>query len=220
MKTNKHLPDLSLSKIWDKLHKAEDSVTELESNLGGYSFFSNPEVVYTVANKIPYEDENGSYIFAESDTGREMLANTATYTKNVVEGNFYRIAGADSVNPFKGKVDLVELTLATATAAEITQGFTAWVNGQLVTGTRPSPVKQLSGTVQGYLKAGGTATGYVTFSTPFDKTPTVSMVHISPSNSSKYYCSVSNVSINGFTWTMGGQSYGTDYVNFKWTASV
>lgn len=71
----------------------------------------------------------------------------------------------------KGKVDLVELTLAIATEAKITQGFTVCVNGQLVTGTRPSPVKQLSCTVSGYLKTGGTATGYVTFSTPFDKTP-------------------------------------------------
>lgn len=100
MKTNKILPDLLLSKIWDKIYKTEKSVTELESNLGGYSFFSNPEVVYINSNSTPYEDEKGNYIFSESDIGRELLSDSDTYTSNIVEGNFYRIEGADSAFPF------------------------------------------------------------------------------------------------------------------------
>ena len=94
MKTNKLLPDLSLSKIWDKFRKVDES-------LGGSSFHNNPEVVCLASDNSPITDENGNYTLSDTDTGRSLLQDS-TYISNIVEGNFYRIVGADSVAPFSG----------------------------------------------------------------------------------------------------------------------
>ena len=52
----------------------------------------------------------------------------------------------------------------------------AWVNGQLVTGTRPTPVKILTGSyrVSAYLNVSNTAVP-ITFSEEFDEPPSVSV---------------------------------------------
>lgn len=50
--------------------------------------------------------------------------------------------GADTFYPFK---NLERDTAATAAADQITEGYTAWVNGKLIVGTRPVAPKTLSG---------------------------------------------------------------------------
>lgn len=71
---------------------------EAASKLDGYS---NPTVVALVSNSSAYEDESGEYILADSPTGLNLLEDAETYTTTTVEGKFYRMAGADSVSPFK-----------------------------------------------------------------------------------------------------------------------
>ena len=221
MKINKILPDSSISKVWEKFRKVDES-------LGGYSFYNNPMVVYIISDNMPYEDENGNYIFANSDTGKSMLANTEIYTSNRVNGSFYRIEGADSVNPFKGKVNLAELTVATATAADITEGKLAWVNGELVTGTRPAPVNSQSGSM--YINAPGkNATGTsgsysavtyhaLTFPTPFDTVPKVSTTY---SGSERVICrGATNITKTGCQFIIASDRGSTYGITVYWTATT
>lgn len=195
--------------------------------LGGFSFFNNPEVVCNSSDNSPYEDENGNYILADSDMGKELLLNIA-YTVNTVEGNFYRIEGADSVTPFKGKVNLAELTVATATAADITEGKLAWVNGELVTGTRPAPVNSQSGPM--YINAPGknntgtsgdySAVTYhaLTFPTPFDTVPKVSTTY---SGSERVICrGATNITKTGCQFIIASDRGGTYGITVYWTATA
>lgn len=78
----------------------QNAIDEMQNNLGGFSFYNNPTVVYLVSDGSIYVDANDNYILADSVSGSILLADTTTYTTNIVEGNFYRIEGADSVLPF------------------------------------------------------------------------------------------------------------------------
>lgn len=188
------------------------------SALGGFSFFNNPEVVYINSDNSPYEDDNGNYILADSDTGRELLLNTA-YSVNIVEGNFYRIEGADSVNPFKGKVNLAELTVANATAADITEGKIAWVNGELITGTRPAPLKSLSGTISiGIPEHSADYKVVVNFDPPFDTVPTVTY---NATSGDRYYCTgVNSITRTSCIFHFYSDRGSTKSVTVNWTATA
>ena len=121
----------------------------------------------------------------------------------------------------------------TALAEHITVGMTAWVNGELITGTRPSPVKIQSGTIQvtAYLNVSNTAV-VITFEEEFDEPPTVSVSkgsewgasNGSSSNNIKYN-GISDVTTKGFTlyWYSSGNEGGNGkyrYANFNWTATA
>lgn len=81
--------------------------------------------------------------------------------------------GADTFRPFK---DLARDTPANATAAMITEGFTAWVNGELITGTRPLPVNTQSGSKSYNTIGWGNVIDFtITFPKEFDKIPSVSL---------------------------------------------
>ena len=62
---------------------------------------------------------------------------------------------------------------ATATAAKITKGFTAWVNGVKITGTRPAPSTMQSGSFGVSSASYETVTKTVYFSPAFDTKPEV-----------------------------------------------
>lgn len=85
----------------ERLETVRSAIDKLNTNLGGFSFYNNPTVIYLVSDGSIYVDANDNYILADSVTGEILLMDTATYTTNIVEGNFYRIEGADSVSPFK-----------------------------------------------------------------------------------------------------------------------
>ena len=85
----------------ERLETVRFAIDELNTNLGGFSFYNNPTVIYLVSDGSIYVDANDNYILADSVTGEILLMDTATYTTNIVEGSFYRIEGADSVSPFK-----------------------------------------------------------------------------------------------------------------------
>lgn len=77
--------------------------------------------------------------------------------------------GADTFFPFK---DLERDTAATAAAAQITEGYTAWVNGKLIVGTRPAAPKTLSGEFYRGIGEGVATYKYqIDFSPAFDVIP-------------------------------------------------
>ena len=84
-----------------------------------------------------------------------------------------------------GKVtanSLSSQTSATATAADISKGKTAWVNGSKITGTRAATIKTLSGSVSQRAGINGTTQVIVNFDTAFDTVPTVSIALKSATN--------------------------------------
>lgn len=71
---------------------------KMSDGLRGYT---NPIVIASKNDLTPME-QNGAYLLADSEEGREVLNQHSSYvTTTTVEGNFYRMAGADSVFPFK-----------------------------------------------------------------------------------------------------------------------
>lgn len=98
---------------YDENTSVNEKIDELNSNLGGYSFHSAPNVVCLVSDGTPYTDDNGNYVLADSETGANLLQDTETYTSNIVDGNFYRTEGADSVSPFKSatKISVAHLII-------------------------------------------------------------------------------------------------------------
>ena len=129
---------------------------------------------------------------------------------------YFSYGGADSVIPFKKGY---ENTPATAVAADITEGKTAWVNGELVTGTRPAPINYLSGSKSQNIANGASVTWTFKFSTPFDSIPKVSWT----ANFTLSGGNVYNVSKTGFSFTgtlRSGSWSSSEYVTFSWTATV
>lgn len=132
--------------------------------------------------------------------------------------------GADAFFPFK---NLERDTAATAAAAQITEGYTAWVNGKLVVGTRPAPITVQSGSVTFMVSAAGhsgdivypeTTTHLVTFPKTFDKTPTVKVV----ATSYQQYLTVTAISVNqsSFIINVVNSMVGSDNITFNWSAQA
>lgn len=98
--------------------------------------------------------------------------------------------GADTVFPFNDTFG------ATAVASQITEGYTAWVNGKLITGTRPAPITSLSGSIDISQWDNNQNKSYsVTFKNPFDTVPTVVITYAF--GASAY--GISSVTRTGFT---------------------
>ena len=117
-------------------------------------------------------------------------------------------------------------TPGTATAAQITKGYTAWVNGVQITGTRPAPVTTLSGIVNTSKGWDTTSwTGTVTFSTPFDNVPNVSLALSSALDGSRDVRSWVSVSLVSkakdiFVWRVNANYERPISVSFNWVASI
>ena len=192
MKTNKILPDSSISKIWEKIKELTQKLEEC--------FQSVSDGKTLVASAI-------------TDMGVETDA-MATFTKM-----------ADNIKSIETGVDT---SGTTATAADITIGKTAWVNGQLVTGTRPAPVNSQTGSM--YINAPGkNATGTsgdysavtyhaLTFPTPFDTVPKVSTTY---SGSERVICrGATNITKTGCQFIIASDRGGTYGITVYWTATV
>ena len=99
--------------------------SKLNDSLGGFNFYTNPEVVNLIANNTPYKDADGNYVLSNSLTGQTLLSETETYTSATLSGDYRSVGGADSVTPFKKGVTIKSQTISTGrTGAASSRTFT------------------------------------------------------------------------------------------------
>lgn len=101
-----------------------------------------------------------------------------------------------------GKVtanSLSSQTSATAAAADIASGKTAWVNGKKITGTRAAAVKTASGTASLSVPKEVSKSTIVKFPTPFESIPTVTAVVTSATYNGADYTSRATISKSEIT---------------------
>ena len=131
--------------------------------------------------------------------------------------------GADTVIPFSGEVNLVALTPANALAGHITEGMTAWVNGELITGTRTPEINSQSGSHYfGHVVSDKEYTVIITFKVQFDKVPIISL-SISGANHRIDQLYAYNISRTGFSvlYEPGGTpGYNGGYPTLHWHATT
>ena len=135
-------------------------------------------------------------------------------------GNYgYIKDGADTVTPFKKGY---EDTPGTATAKMLTKGYTAWVNGKLITGERIAPVTKLSGTFELWIPLTEcVTTKIVEFSTPFDKVPTVSISITGTGNQTTTDdWKIDAVTRTNFTFSTRGKNWKYVTITVKWVAEA
>lgn len=94
----------NVTDLINEINKTNEELEKTNEALGGYCFYNNPEVIFIASTNEPYVNVSENYILSDSDEGKRMLE-SSTYTTGTVEGNYYRIAGADSVFPFKSGDD-------------------------------------------------------------------------------------------------------------------
>ena len=119
-----------------------------------------------------------------------------------------------------------------AAAENITEGYSAWVNGVLIHGTRPTPVFTQSGTIQVSCYLNESKTAVITFEKEFDTVPSIAVVKGSEwgassggSSSNIKYSGAASVTTKGFVlqYYSSGNSGGNGayrYCNFTWTATA
>ncbi len=180
------------------------------------------DVVLDTENGVAYLQNAGTNTYLE---GLLRASNGVPFRFGITDKGEYGYVirdagGADTVYPFK---NLERDTQATATAAQLTVGATAWVNGKLITGTRPAPVTAQSGSVTFMVAAGKdtspkTSTQLVTFPKVFDKTPTVTVV----AGSRQQYMTVTAKSINQSSFIISATTTfpGSENIAFSWSAQA
>ena len=133
-----------------------------------------------------------------------------------IPAGYHNGSGKVTANSLKSQ------TSANATASVITKGYTAWVNGVKITGTRVAPVKSLSGTFKFDMKKGQTYTGSITFSSAFDSTPLNISINCESTGDGcgGYWIEVTKKDRYGFSYKAGGQLYGEDTIQWRYTASL
>lgn len=113
---------------------------------------------------------------------------------------------------------------ATATAAQISAGYTAYVNGVKITGTRPAAITKQSGsvtfTVGAATSSGSKTTTYlVVFPSAFDKVPTVTAS--ATQYGSHYTVSTYNITQTSFYINVVNHTlYGSVKETFNWVAQA
>ena len=130
--------------------------------------------------------------------------------------------GVISANP------LSEQTIATATSNVLIAGYTAWVNGVKITGTRPAPAVRLTGTVTmpSKLESGDNYSGNVTFNPTFDIVPNVTYTKSvnSVNYASEMSVTISNITRTGFSFKIAPNlSEYHSYLgisSFTWVAQI
>ena len=121
---------------------------------------------------------------------------------------------ANNINNIK---DVANNTPGTATAADITVGFTAWVNGKKITGTRPTPESRQEGLIsvshddlQNYY------TYTIVFPKKFDTVPTVVLT----SNDGDLYTEIASVTTGQCVFRLYNTSHKGQYGSVTWVAYV
>lgn len=123
---------------------------------------------------------------------------------------------------YTGTYDFAAETSATATAKMLTKGFTAWVNGKLITGERNAPVTKLSGTFDLWIPYTEWVTEHiVTFSTPFDNTPTVTCAMTSTGGqTSTDDIEIKSVSKTAIKFATKGKNWKYCTITVQWVAEA
>ena len=122
--------------------------------------------------------------------------------------------GADTVHPFK---NLVRDTQATATSADITLGFTAWVNGELIVGTRPAPEMRQEGSLGvGHDDLQGVYTYTIVFPKKFDTVPTV----VLNTDDNDLYTEIVSVTEGQCVFNLYNTAHKGQYATVTWVAYV
>ena len=105
------------------------------------------------------------------------MTNNGAVSKTLNCGGSYTIPAGYHNGSGKVTVNsLASQTSATATAADLGSGKTAWVNGVRITGNRAAVIRTASGTANLSVPKESSKSTIVNFSTPFDSTPTVTAV--------------------------------------------
>lgn len=249
MKINKILPEKSLNNLWIKIKELTQKVDQcFQSVSNGKSLVASAitdmgvetasdATFETIANNIgnietgvDTSDANAldtqilkdktAYVNGVKVTGTMPIVGKVTQTLNcggsyAVPKGYHNGEGVITAN------SLAAQTSATATAAHLTAGYTAWVNGVKITGTRPATVSSQTGNFStGLLRSGASASGTVTFSSPFDRVPSLGYT---ASGLRAEYLTVkfSNVTRSSFTWTAtNGYWDGSDQATVYWTATA
>lgn len=161
------------------------------------------------------------YTFTNADgveyTG--TMTNNGAKTASLNCGGSYTIPAG--YHNGSGKVtanSLASQTSATAAAAQITKGYTAWVNGVKVIGTRPAITTTLTGTDKIYIyERYGTYYKIIKFSKQFDSPPKVTVAAGNPSSDTISFDNVTEGSFRAIAKNVNGVTGNTDA--FTWTAT-
>lgn len=177
---------------------------------------------------VDYLDEMQTKVddcFQSVSDGKAMVASAVT-GKGVITA---QDATFETIATNIGKIkDVANNTAGTATAADISQGITAWVNGKKITGTRPAPAVRLTGTVTmpSKLESGDNYSGNVTFNPTFDITPNVTYTKSvnSVNYASEMSVTISNITRTGFSFKIAPNlSEHHSYLgisSFTWVAQI
>lgn len=144
---------------------------------------------------------SGKTFFSDSYTAKTgTMTNNGAKTASLNCGGSYTIPAG--YHNGSGKVtanSLSSQTSATAAAADIASGKTAWVNGVKITGTRPAAVKTASGTASLSVPKEVSKSTIVKFPTPFESIPTVTAVVTSATYNGADYTSRATISKSEIT---------------------
>lgn len=145
------------------------------------------------------------------------MVNQGTQTSNLNCGDSYTIPAG--YHNGSGKVTantLASQTSATATAADILSGKTAWVNGNQIAGTRRNIEFQEGTTSYSSAPQWSGGSGSVTFKTPFSKTPKVAF---RMAGQDCRHITIS-ASTTGFSYSFINATGNTISCSFQWIALV
>ena len=171
----------------------------------------------TVQDKISELNSNVEELFQSVSNGKALVASAIT-DKNVptdATATFEQMA--TNIRNIETGIDT---SGATATSADITEGKTAWVNGELIVGTRPAPVISQTGSIStGTVPNLNSKTLNVTFKEKFETVPKVTA---SSSNSHITITNIFNITETGFSITVFKDSADTGgfTATIYWTATA
>lgn len=157
--------------------------------------------------------------FQSVSSGKALVASAITGKGVNTASDAAFTTMANNINNIK---DVANNTPGTATAKMLTKGFTAWVNGKLITGERIAPVTKLSGTFELWIPLTEcVTTKIVEFGTPFDKVPTVSISITGTGNQTTTDdWKIDAVTRTNFTFSTRGKNWKYVTITVKWVAEA
>lgn len=161
--------------------------------------------------KVP-TDATATFEEMASNISKIVLGSGNAVPADVKKGKTF--TNDDGVQ-YTGTYDFAKETAATAAAALITEGYTAWVNGVKVTGTRPAPTTQQTGNFTRDVSKNATVTGTIVFPTSFDTTPKVAL---SVDSDHYWSASVTGITRSSFTYSITSYNATAETAKLQWTA--